>query len=129
MTDSEGFLVQSRWGIKLHKPECPCGVCKSRRRAAYTELQSENAPDDHTQAQGSNAHASQLESAEHAASPVVLARKHRQMQRGVSTAPAAFRPAGRQGMPGTAVKSAMKVRVLIRVAVRGYHQGMVLMSC
>ncbi|KAL0056243.1 hypothetical protein WJX82_009196 [Trebouxia sp. C0006] len=29
---SEGFVVVSRWGPKLHQVGCTCGVCKSRRK-------------------------------------------------------------------------------------------------
>ena len=29
---SEGFVVVSRWGPRLHAVGCPCGVCISRRK-------------------------------------------------------------------------------------------------
>ena len=25
-------MVKSRWGLKLHQPNCTCGVCKSKRK-------------------------------------------------------------------------------------------------
>ena len=35
---SEGFMVKSRWGFKLHHVGCPCGVCKSKRKGLATCL-------------------------------------------------------------------------------------------
>ena len=32
---TEGFVVMSRWGPKLHMINCPCGVCVSRRKQQH----------------------------------------------------------------------------------------------
>ena len=32
---TEGFVVMSRWGPKLHVVNCPCGVCVSRRKQQH----------------------------------------------------------------------------------------------
>lgn len=29
-------MVMSRWGVKLHKANCPCGVCISKRKKQHT---------------------------------------------------------------------------------------------
>ena len=36
---SEGFVVMSRWGHKLHKVNCPCGVCISKRKKQHVSKQ------------------------------------------------------------------------------------------
>lgn len=36
---SEGFVVMSRWGHKLHKVGCPCGVCVSKRKKHHVSKQ------------------------------------------------------------------------------------------
>lgn len=33
---TEGFMVMSRWGVKLHKVNCPCGVCISKRKKQHS---------------------------------------------------------------------------------------------
>ena len=43
---SEGFVVMSRWGHKLHKVNCPCGVCISKRKKQHVSKQRVSEPDE-----------------------------------------------------------------------------------
>ena len=114
MTEADGFLVQSRWGMKLHKAGCPCGVCKSKRKAACDSLQPDSPSELPVPHESSNLQGSSAATLDAAGSPKCNMQKQHQLRNGVRTAPAAMRTLRGQAALETAVKPAVKVRYLLK---------------
>lgn len=123
MSEGDGFLVQSRWGIKLHKAGCPCGVCKSRRKAVSDSLQPSNASKRPDPLPDSELHVPGTASSEFTDSPVQITQKQGQLPNGAKTAPAAMRTMRGQAVLNSAVKPVLKVML------QTLHSDFIASSC